>query len=172
MFVVIEGPDNSGKSTLAKYLADRIDFPLQHSGGPPKSDDEFAFRLDRLFRMDDVIFDRFPVISEAVYGPILSRESLITPTSKIRFFARKPIIIYCRPPLNVLMRVVDGHEVKDHETAAHVAAVKAHAMALIHRYDEVLYEYNPIYYDYTAGGPHMLDLIVRYLKCATCGVSV
>lgn len=170
MFIV-EGPDNSGKSTLVDFIARMLDIPKMHSGGPGKDTYEFFSRCRRLINYPDhVVFDRFPVISEHVYAPILRGVDTFggnNPIWRHELLKRMPIIIYCRPPLDVLLDL-DNHPVKvEHEDAEHVESVKRNALRLAQRYDEVIIQDYPnaIYYDYTAGGPQFRRLLLNYLYC-------
>lgn len=169
MFVIVEGPDNSGKSTLCAAL--RTHFPLvafQHSGGPPKDEGEFFSRINRLLsHKKPVIFDRFPIISDHVYGPVVRGEDIFKGNWEgyvNRMMARRPIIIYCRPPNDVLMRGMDNHPVKEHETAEHVERVKRNALELIRRYDVVMGQLVCHHYDFTQGSRQFIALLVTYLK--------
>jgi hypothetical protein len=66
--IVIEGMDNSGKSTLAESMADYMELLVQESEGPPLSDEEINARVDRYEHMEGRLFVRHPVISNAIYG--------------------------------------------------------------------------------------------------------
>lgn len=73
MIVILEGPDNTGKSTFAEYLAKRFNTPIQHSPGPLNRDVLHKF-MDEAFTRDIFsykklfLFDRMPMFSEVVYG--------------------------------------------------------------------------------------------------------
>lgn len=78
MIFVIEGPDGSGKTTLANALAEALHVKVRHSG-PPKTTNavrEYGEQLLDLFTDPDyrlaghVVFDRFHV-GERIYGPRL-----------------------------------------------------------------------------------------------------
>lgn len=72
MLIVIEGPDGSGKTTLAKQLAERFGLTYHHEGPPPKDIpalEHYGAVLENL-RQEKVVFDRF-ALGERVYGPVL-----------------------------------------------------------------------------------------------------
>src|ERR1700759_2893092 len=68
MAIIIEGHDNSGKSTLAQKLASYIGLRIQESEGPPKSAEEINARVDGYELLRDTLFVRHPVISNSIYG--------------------------------------------------------------------------------------------------------
>lgn len=79
--IILEGPDNIGKTWLAKLLATKHAAPYKHFGPPPKElkgKDQLAWQLGVLkksmsvFEKNDSyleIWDRSP-IGESVYGPL------------------------------------------------------------------------------------------------------
>lgn len=170
MFCVVEGPDNSGKSTLASFLARELKTHLVHSGGPGKDKIEFMARVNRLTDYPSpVIFDRFPVISEHVYAPVIRNTDTFDGTvhmHRLRLMARNPIIIYCRPPMPILMDLKDHPVKSEHEDADHVARVVRNGLALVQRYDEVMTTDYPdaLHYDYTAGGDQFRRLLLQFLQ--------
>lgn len=152
--IILEGCDSAGKSTLAKELQKRFRWPYRPAGGPPKSREEIRGRQAAieavLTAKQHVIIDRVPVISDTVYGTVLRRPVLhFDQTDFDRFLALKKCVIYCRPPNQILMQVVNNHEVKPHETAEHVAAMQANARACIDAYDELMQRVPNKMYDWT-----------------------
>lgn len=75
MIVILEGPDGSGKTTLAKWLQHRYDLVYHHEGPPPAGVSVIDHYLELLetARDFDVVFDRM-ALGERVYGPILRGE--------------------------------------------------------------------------------------------------
>lgn len=130
MMIVIEGMDNSGKSTLGEALAAYLDFIVQESEGPPLSDDEINNRVDLYEEMDDRVFVRHPVISNAIYGQFRSEGNPITPGRTMMFYDAKPLLIYC----DAGARGYEGHVLKPHDTEVHQAL-------LSERQEELLREY-------------------------------
>lgn len=77
-FVIVEGADGSGKTTLAEQLAERFGAEYEHVG-PPRTDMtpfaehiEYAFVLAKEY--GQVVFDRFHLGCFA-YGPIFRPEN-------------------------------------------------------------------------------------------------
>jgi hypothetical protein len=130
MIIIIEGPDASGKSTLAEYLASALDFKIQPSEGRPKYSGEFRERLTRYSQMDDVIFDRHPVISQVVYGRArASTEDMPTGEDIRDLYAKNPFIIYARAS------DLTHHKVKAHDTPDHLDTIKVKSAFILDSYD-------------------------------------
>lgn len=152
--LIFEGPDNSGKSTVSSYISHELGIPLHHFGKPPKTIDELKNRIDFMFNNHDrYIFDRIPLISEQVYS-ILRDVNLMSVIDEAgwhynRLRSLNPIIIYCRPPLEVIL---EKHQGKDYDSPEHLKSVEKKAIELIKRYDQVMSsEYLPPHwsFDYT-----------------------
>lgn len=77
MLIIIEGADKTGKTTLAKAIADRFGYRYHHSG-PPKGHpaDEYIDFLLNLKR--PTVCDRFH-LGELVYGPMFRGKIGISP---------------------------------------------------------------------------------------------
>jgi len=144
--IIIEGMDNSGKTTLAKTLAAHFDWPLVHSPGycPGMIDWTKKALLEDTIK----IYDRFPLISEAVYGPILrNNNSFNSEKGKALislFYDRKPLIIYCNPPVKIIERRM-GEQME---------GVKKHLGDLIISYNEHIrflqqFNFYVVFYNYT-----------------------
>lgn len=115
MAIIIEGHDNSGKSTLGRRMAEYLELILQESEGPPLSDDEINARVDRYETLEDRLFVRHPVISNAIYGQFRPEGDPITEGRSMLFYESGHIIVYCDP----LDRGYGGHELKEHDTEVH-----------------------------------------------------
>lgn len=101
--IIIEGCDNTGKSTLLKQLCSRIPELryVEHGPRPPKDyNDYFTEMLGVMSEgdVDRVIVDRF-YFSELVYGPILRGKVGLAPCQVDFLNATlrdiKPFIIIC-----------------------------------------------------------------------------
>ena len=68
--IIIEGMDNTGKSTLVKKLSSYLPHhEVVVSPGPCAEHVQWC--KDELARTDSRIYDRFPIFSETVYGNII-----------------------------------------------------------------------------------------------------
>lgn len=111
--IIIEGPDYTGKTTLAKKLIEALKLSKHsyvHCGPPPKAMSHLmspAWQQYVHMLLDHsipayAIVDRF-IYGELVYGPIL-RESTLFDRGHMRMLerimmARRSIVIRARPPL-------------------------------------------------------------------------
>lgn len=159
MIIIIEGPDNAGKSTLAKRLGEELGLDVIHPGGRPKDTEAalvFCLTQGTAIAFGDVtsmIYDRITAISDDAYRarPTLSkmyrefRESINDYAAESKAF-----IVYCRPPLQKLLDFSTQVQ-KSHKDAEHVEFAKANAGAIIDRYDKMMTELKPnVIFDYTA----------------------
>jgi hypothetical protein len=128
--IVIEGMDNSGKSTLAEKMANSLELIVQESEGPPLSDEEINERVDRYERMEGRLFVRHPVISNAIYGKFRDEGNPITLARTRMFYEAKPILIYC----DAGERGYEGHNLKPHDTERHQTLLTNNQLALLNEY--------------------------------------
>lgn len=128
--IVIEGMDNSGKSTLGQAMAAYMDLIVQESEGPPLSADEINERVDKYEMMEKRLFVRHPVISNAIYGQVRAEGNPITPGRSMIFYEAKPILIYC----DAGQRGLGAHVKKAHDTEKHLADIEAHYNKLLYLY--------------------------------------
>lgn len=132
MKIILEGPDNAGKTTLAKYLSDALDIPITVSGGPSKYAGEVNERSER-FNADTAtsIYDRHPCVSQNIYQDALLLDGERVEQHHIdAFYAQEPLIIYCRN-----MNGSDGHVLSEHSSAEYFQQVEQSMPKLRQLYD-------------------------------------
>src|SRR5687767_10954920 len=104
--LIVEGPDNSGKSTLVRRLAEDAKLLLIAQKRKPRNRDEYFDFLNRMIPLAKcwpTVFDRWSRISESVYGPIIRGRSIFTDRdlevarAAPMLAGLKPLLIYCRP---------------------------------------------------------------------------
>lgn len=165
MFVIVEGPDNSGKSTLCDLISKETGVPVTHSGGPPKNDQEMNDRIKRLLdHPRPALFDRFPVISDRVYGYAMNRGTPVTDEHVRQLKIRAPTIIYCRPSISELLKFERDQSSKVYKSPEHIRGVESHIFALIGRYDEVISDYEHLHYDWTKASHQSNRLLIQWLR--------
>lgn len=130
MAIIIEGMDNSGKSTLGQALAEYMGLIVQESEGPPIDEDEINDRVDRYEKMTDRLFVRHPVISNAIYGQVREEGDIITEGRRMIFYEQKHTIIYC----DAGTRGLGAHVEKAHDTEKHLEDIT-------NNYNKLLYLY-------------------------------
>lgn len=115
--IIIEGVDNSGKSSLARYLASYLNCSIKESEGPPRDPAEFDARIRKYDAMKpNTIVVRHPIISESIYCLLRDGQDIIDPAHRQRLAEKKPLVIYCDP----LDRGMADHVVKDHDSPEHL----------------------------------------------------
>ncbi len=132
--IIIEGMDNSGKTKLAEYLAERFNLP--HIKSPKDRTNLLDDALTTLILNPNAIFDRFSILSEVVYGPILRGKTAFD-GDELRqwiFYMNKlvqckPLIFYCRPP---------DEKILDFGREKHMTGVIKHGKELLSAYDSLM----------------------------------
>ena len=156
-FIVVEGPDGSGKSTLIQKLEILYGIKAHHNGGPPETVSELVRRLNES-PSESFILDRWSAISEQVYGSLGTREKLLSDdilTDAIKH--HRPLIIYCRPPFDTLIANKELlKRKKAHKSEEHCQNVSDNLVKIILAYDELMTELKNqdclvLTYDYTNG---------------------
>lgn len=134
--IIVEGPDNSGKTTLARKLAQLLELLYMNNRRLPKQVKDVSKYLERCLLMDQhfpVILDRLSLISEPIYGPICRQVNLLdlpTQDQLLRHLhPHKPLIIYCRPPRDEIL-ADNGREQMD--------GVVAYGPKLLEVYDQTM----------------------------------
>lgn len=148
MAIILEGFDNSGKSTLAK----RLGLQIIHAGGAPKTDEQLQqYLVDQAKYADQaVVLDRVSCISHQVYGNNMLNSHLM---KHLRDFTcnEKVVLVYCRPPTEV-MKNFGNHIIKDHDSMDHLEDIMRNAQTYIDRYDGLMACISHVKYDYTRDG--------------------
>jgi hypothetical protein len=131
--IIIEGMDNSGKSTLIRALRVVLpDWPVQASEGPPKYRGEQNDRVQRYMSQPvRTIYDRHPCVSQPIYSAMRSHQDPIDPALIARFYSCDPLFIYCDS---------GNRGMKDHvfnpatDTPEHIAEIRQNYYSLLEAY--------------------------------------
>lgn len=115
--LIVEGPDGSGKSTLVKSLSEVLGLPIEKRvvGADTKPMVPLRAWTERNVYegFQYKIFDRHRLISGPIYDPVMQRPpsdgfcdlGWVMEMTTV-FYAARPIIIYCMPPINTVLRNV------------------------------------------------------------------
>lgn len=133
--IILEGPDNSGKTTLSKVLLDALpSFSYAHSGGPEQYPGEILIRIRTYMRYNHVLFDRHPCISHPIYSMFSKKELTTIPQDVIdAFYQTCPFIIYCSGEGDA---GVTGTLHEGVDTPEHLAMVEQNAGNIRNAYQE------------------------------------
>ena len=150
--IILEGPDNTGKSTLAESLTLKLDWPVIHPGGKPANQaEELRMILHQLkLSKEDIIHDRVTCISQPVYN--VFRDDAID--LSYRFYLdemlKNPncVIVYCRPPKWKILDLAT-HEAKAHDSPEHLKMITDNAVHILSEYDKMFETIPHVKYDYT-----------------------
>ena len=165
MFVIVEGCDGSGKTTLIKKLrrtTKRHVLILSRANPPETLTDIYRVLawVGRRPRALDLIMERHPFIGEWIYGSIVRNEDKVArhyPTfdSRIPLLLNADYIIYCRPDhSNIINNIESNPDVQMEGVIENLGAIiSAYDMAfkvLEQRTDKIIrYDYaNPIDLEY------------------------
>lgn len=132
MAIIIEGPDNSGKSTLARIVAKRFGLQLIESEGPPRYPGELIHRIERYNALPRPLFVRHPCVSQPIYSRLRKERSDGIPTDMLtEFYNTNHFFIYCDPG----NRGMSGHVEKEGiDTLEHLRAVHENYVDLLIAY--------------------------------------
>ena len=150
MIIIIEGPDGSGKTTLAGILSRQTGFPVVHRT-QPKSEEEKAKMMDgyvdAIKKGKNIIFDRC-WYSEMAYGPIMRDKSVISYPEMYELeqllTKRGALIIYCTDkPETLWYRCSKRGEdyITDYDTFVSICKEFDKIMSVPHRIPVVRYGY-------------------------------
>lgn len=160
--IVVEGPDNAGKTTLAEAIG------LQrYTAGPAPRDARELTEclLDQRARASmPCVQDRLTCISQQVYSDAPESGLL---GEALREFVKIPmvVVVYCRPPQRILMDL-SKHKIKSYDTEESLKKIIDNQHTYIERYDAIMATIPHIQFDWT----EYLDFveadrgeIIRYL---------
>lgn len=153
MKIVVEGYDASGKSTLAKALAETYGLSLVEAGPKPPNDLDAIADSVIQERMTDVVHSRITPISRQAYQLDNTRHHTIQLNAMVeRFLQKGAVFIYCTG------RAAE-HVVKDYDTQEHLAYLDRYEDIIRQRYDVLFRNIDCIIYDFKLDD--IKDLICR-----------
>lgn len=113
MKIIVVGMDNAGKTTLCNELAHKLSATHVEPMGPGFTREAM---LDNILlymnRNENVVFERFSIFEELVYGKTLRGKSKFSADDINLIKKYKPIIIYCRPSNDVIFNFGNRAQMK------------------------------------------------------------
>lgn len=171
MRVILEGPDNAGKTTLAEKIVGSVKNGVHyfHPGGRPTDfEHEVACvteQLKCLSTHSKVVMDRVTPISQQVYNP----DPALDPVRRdmLRQYTEMDVLfIYCKPSVDRLLRTQDLTW-REGESEDHKQKIITRQHEFVKRYDEVIQQVKFICYDFE--DQRMSGVIVNQLAAAMAG---
>jgi GTPase SAR1 family protein len=122
--IIVEGPDGSGKTNLIQRLVNELNMPVHPKAsdsktGPhlPTLDAWVDNDLKTMHEQCPSIYDRHPLISELIYGPICRsgvpgkfNDKVWVSTSR-RLVAKQSVVIRCLPSLRAVRKNVQNEDI-------------------------------------------------------------
>lgn len=150
--IIVEGCDNTGKSTLVSRLAGDLKIMAITSRSRPTSIEDIAQYTGEMTLLSckyKTVFDRWQAISESIYGPVCRGTQLIDDEARsvldwITAFVN-PLVIYCRPQYEQIANTIRKRK--------QMEGVEENLQELVSAYDERMLQISgtmaTFVYDYT-----------------------
>ena len=162
MKIIVLGMDNTGKTTLCKNLKYFLNFDIVNSLPIKSTKFEIEnYLIDKLTNNDNLIFERFSLFDEMIYGKVLRNKSKFTFNSKLYKIVKQimPVIIYCRPEDEIILNWKDREQMN---------GIIENSKKLIVKWDELINKIEKkacfsklIKYDYTKDN---INNIIKEIK--------
>lgn len=157
MRIILEGPDNAGKTSLANRwkheLGPRVEY--FHPGGPPVDIDAegacIEQQLEILANSQSIIMDRCTPISQHIYNYSIELASWRQHMWQ-RYWDLGVVVIYCRPTIDHLLRTQDLTW-REGETEAHKQKIITGQHGYVQAYDGLMMAIPNVCYDW-GDAPH------------------
>lgn len=152
MRFIFEGPDNSGKTSLANAIKHALGPKVEyfHPGGRPADIDAEGHCIEEQIHVLEshhhVIMDRCTPISQRIYNPDAELDKWREHMWQ-RYVALGVVVIYCRPSTDRLLRTQDLTW-RDDETEEHKQKIIRNQHLFVNRYDALMQTIPNVYYDF------------------------
>lgn len=149
--VILEGPDNSGKTTLAKRLCEVSGATYYHPGGAPSdAQAERQFLIEQQLKVDrggPTVMDRVTSVSQQVYNPDTELDA--ERNRYLDLLVSNPLVflVYCRPSNEHLCNVAN-FTWRPEETEEHRQKIITRSFEWVERYDRLMEKAPCLHYDF------------------------
>lgn len=152
MIIILDGPDGSGKTTLAKKIAQQTGYEYAHMSYPVDSEESagmYNAYAQKLQHTKNLVFDR-AWYSEMVYGPIKRGISVISYYDMYALEALVAksggLIIHCTAPKKALLKrcATRGETFVSPAQIVETCDAFEKLMAIPHNIPVVRYEYKDV----------------------------
>lgn len=152
MRIILEGPDNAGKTSLANRWKHELGPNVEyfHPGGKPEDIDAegrcVEDQLERLAAACAIVMDRCTPLSQRVYNPDPNLNMWRAHMWQ-RYVDLEVLVIYCRPTTDRLLRTQDLTW-REGETDEHKEKIIRNQHLFVQRYDELMQGIPNVCYDF------------------------
>lgn len=158
--IILEGYDGAGKSSLAKYLSDCFNMPIE-TAGPPARDDKHAMdccHKQMVAARHGYILDRVTPISRLCYQEGLTFTHITEMSRYMTEMIGVAVIVWCKPKEY-------KHERSSHDTDEHLADIESRQTYILDNYEAMMKTIPHITYDWaTDNRVKLMDEIRRLMK--------
>lgn len=103
MNICVEGPDNSGKTTLVESLAQIYERQVRHASYTGNHNEDWLMFQDELADEGQLILDRSKAISGYIYDRVVRKVASPFTYSEIAEVAQFTLLIICLPPKELVL---------------------------------------------------------------------
>lgn len=156
--IIVEGIDNSGKSSLINQLAEHFKLPYAHAhrSTAQSSTDINRWQNWAAACPKTLILDRHPAISGLVYGPIIRGHTAAT-LDLAQGARRNNFLVFCCPSFQTILATYEDRE--------QMEGTHQNLKKLYGAYQDLMLELEPDYvYDFT--NPRAYPALIRNLQSA------
>jgi len=142
--IIVEGPDNTGKTTLIQQLQDIFHLPSLRAGFHPQNPkDIHQYHYWAVTSPRQLILDRHPAVSDFIYTPILRpTEPELSSLDLIIRMLDRHYTIFALPPFNQVE--------KSYDERPQLKGTKENLRRIYQAYEKLLNDFEPNFlYDYT-----------------------
>lgn len=171
MKIILEGPDNAGKTTLANRLWEICGATVleyHHPGGRPADlNAEVACLQEQTSlttRPGSMLLDRCTAISQQVYSPD-EEQNIVRRAWLADAIKAGVLFVYCRPDTDWLMSF-ENFTWREGETEEFKQEIISKQHVFIERYDHIMRSIPHIHYDYRSDTAHP---IIKHIALAVEG---